>query len=318
MHLFPYQTVLPENAPKAVNLFCGAGGSSLGLQRCGYNVVGLDNWKPALDTCEANGLTAVEADLLTLRGGFPEPATLAAVADQWSLTAADLACVAVPAVVDVLWSSPPLQPFSATGRGKGADDPRNGFPATLAWVRTLAPRVVIIENTKALLWKRNRHVLDGVVRDLEGMGYDVIHDVLNAADYGVPQARQRVFIVANRGGAATLPHPTGRQRTLAGALLGLRTVDDIEALPSWAHERPAPTVVGSFCPEVLAKPVWRKKGDVPRQNQPDSVVVTEQEAAMLQGFPEGFEFSGSKSNRWLQIGNAVPPRMAEVLVQAND
>lgn len=96
-------------------------------------------------------------------------------------------------------------------------------------------------------------------------------------------------------------------------------VEDLNAadLPQWAFARPSPTVVGSFSPHVLAEPKWRSAGDGPRQNAPNSVTVTEAEAAMLQGFPDGYVFEGPKTARWLQIGNAAPPVLAQRLAEAN-
>lgn len=83
--------------------------------------------------------------------------------------------------------------------------------------------------------------------------------------------------------------------------------DDIRR---WVTERPATTIVGSFEPDIVAPPTYRQAGDGPRQNQPGAVKITEAEALVLQSFPPDWPLQGPKTARFLQIGNAVPPRLA--------
>jgi DNA (cytosine-5)-methyltransferase 1 len=86
------------------------------------------------------------------------------------------------------------------------------------------------------------------------------------------------------------------------------------AAAQWAWERPSTTIVGSFRPEVVAAPGYRKPGDPPRQNTPGSVEVTLEQAATLQSFPDGYPWQGSKGKRFQQVGNAVPPLLAEAIL----
>jgi DNA (cytosine-5)-methyltransferase 1 len=83
---------------------------------------------------------------------------------------------------------------------------------------------------------------------------------------------------------------------------------------SWSDRRPSPTIVGSFAPDVVAAPGYRKAGDGPRQSQPGSIRVTVQEAGILQSFPPDYPWQGKKGKQFEQVGNAVPPVMAAAII----
>ena len=83
---------------------------------------------------------------------------------------------------------------------------------------------------------------------------------------------------------------------------------------SWSEVRPSPTIVGSFAPDVVASPGWRKAGDGPRQKQPGSIRVTVEEAAVLQSFPKDYPWQGSKTKQFEQVGNAIPPLLAKAVL----
>lgn len=172
----------------ATVLFAGAGGSSLGLEQAGYRTVGYEYWKPAADTHNANGMTCRIHDLSV------QP-----------LDTMFLPC-------DLLWASPPCQPFSAAGDGEGEFDDRDGFPWTLRIIDAKRPQVVIIENVKGLTFAKHHAYFAGILASLRGLGYDVDWRVLNSADYGVPQTRERCFIIARRDNKPiTWPAPTHTQ-----------------------------------------------------------------------------------------------------------
>ena len=85
---------------------------------------------------------------------------------------------------------------------------------------------------------------------------------------------------------------------------------------SWSQHRPSPTIVGSFAPEIVAAPGYRKAGDGPRQSQPGSIRVTVQEAGVLQSFPADYPWQGNKTKQFEQVGNAVPPLLAAAVIAA--
>jgi len=185
------------------------------------------------------------------------------------------------------------------------------------------------------------------VRELRALGYSAWTGVLNAADYGVPQTRQRAILMASRTRAVQPPTPTHAKDPQGADLFGgeiegwvsmatalgweygldINTRGDRKTSggnefsadrPSWAltskvrswwcFERPATTVVGSFCPDVIAAPGYRTK--ISRQNAPGSVRVAVGEAGILQSFPTDYPWQGSRSKQFEQVGNAIPPRLA--------
>lgn len=111
-------------------------------------------------------------------------------------------------VVDIVAGGPPCQPWSDGGKGLGHDDPRDGFPRFIDVLRTIQPKAFLIENVAGLTrGARREHFLE-IVRQLENLGYEVSHDVLTAADYGVPQRRKRLFVVGTRSGTFRWPAPS--------------------------------------------------------------------------------------------------------------
>lgn len=189
--------------PIAVSLFSGAGGMDLGIRAAGFQVavqVERDHW-----CCESlraeNQRTdeptiTIEQDITTV-----EPQSLL---DQMGVQPGD---------VDLLFGGPPCQTFSAMGkRASLADDRGLLLFQMVRFAEVLQPRAVLIENVKGLLNApdakgRRGGVVAKLRAELEKLGYTVAYKVLHAADYGVPQARDRLFIVATEE-AFSFPAPT--------------------------------------------------------------------------------------------------------------
>ncbi len=204
---------------RAVALFGGAGGSSRGLHDAGFDVVAFDYWQPAVDTHNANGMVAHLHDL----------------SDE---TVDD----AIP-TAPLFWISAPCQPFSAAGDGGGEFDDRDGFPWALRIVAKRLPAVVIFENVKGLTFRKHHGYFAGILHRLRQLGYHVEWRVLNTADFGVPQTRERCIIVARRdGGAITWPAPT---HTEQAGMFTAKWVTMAEALGWGMTERPFVTIATS-------------------------------------------------------------------------
>src|SRR5689334_7890523 len=182
--------------PTAIDLFCGAGGLSLGLQDAGFSVlVGADLDRRAVETHTANlgGLGYV--------GDLSDPTELLDQLDGWGITELDLVAGGVP-----------CQPFSRAGRSiirnlvasgaRSQDDPRADlWQAFMTVVDRLNPRAVLVENVPDLPSWEDGSVLMGFYDSLRDLGYRVEARVLDAFQYNVPQHRARLLIVALRDSA---------------------------------------------------------------------------------------------------------------------
>lgn len=175
-----------DTRPTVVSLCCGAGGMDLGFVAAGFRVVyACDFNADAVATYRRNlGDHAEVADLTQL------PPERIPDADVWV-------------------SGPPCQPYSIAGKRQGAADPRDMWPHVLRLLHARRPPFAVFENVRGLLsWNGGEYVRD-IEAHLRGMGYAVTRVVLDAADFGVPQRRHRVFFLCRQGGPApTPPWPT--------------------------------------------------------------------------------------------------------------
>lgn len=199
-------------APRCIDLFCGAGGFSLGFQAAGAKVIA------ALDQDE----TAAE----TFRRNFallqPNSAPRVLSGDEGNIEDVDLSGLCSGDGIDVLVGGPPCQGFSRVGRGKldslseegYAGDARNElYRRFLLAAELWRPKAVVMENVPGMLSVEGRSVADEVATDLIARGYRTGYAVLNAAWYGVPQYRDRLFFVgydARLGIQPSVPPTTHR------------------------------------------------------------------------------------------------------------
>ena len=313
---------------RAVELFAGAGGASLGMAAAGVeHLACIESNADAAATLAAAGFPAVCGDVrdLSLLGGLNP---------------------------DLVWSSFPCQPFSSSGEKCGpADTDRNGWPWTVDALRVLKPRWFIAENVEGIT-RHGTHCdqacagpgncaaayLDHVILpDLHLLFGWVGARVLCCAGFGVPQRRRRLIVVAGPS-QITWPKPTHGKPTDQIDLFGRK-------LMPWHTVREAlGSARGGLCSSVVA---WHTETntsggqarlprslDVPSScpvaggNAHGGLGVTHEdgsrrrllpdECASIQGFPSDYPWlrSQSKKSRYKQIGNAVPPVLAEVVTRA--
>lgn len=282
----------------ALDLFAGCGGLSLGFEAAGFKSVGIETDEDCCATYNKNLKGRCINKFLAVNSNFPH--------------------------ADIIIGGPPCQPFSVRGKQQGLKDSRDGFPIFIEAVKKIKPKIWLFENVRGLLYK-NKWYLDQILAELEKLGYDIDTMVMNAADFGVPQNRERVIVVGH-GGNFEFPkkHPL---KITAGEALGelasqippeskflTSSMDKYVAkyekasqctIPRDLHlDRPARTLT---CRNIAAP-----TSDMHRIRLPDGRRrrLTVQEAARLQSFPDWFEFKGNEESVFYQIGNAVPPYFA--------
>jgi len=219
------------SGPTAIDLFCGAGGLSLGLQQAGFNVlVGADVDPLSVETHVAN------LGGLGYTGDLSDPADLVRQLRLWGIKTVDLVAGGVP-----------CQPFSRAGRSKirslvahgarPAHDPRADlWESFLGVVKAVKPRAVLLENVPDLAIWNEGSVLVGLCESLRDLGYRMDTRVLVAAEYGVPQHRTRLILVAIRPGTTfSWPVPPQSERPTIQAAIG-----DLPQVPAGHALRESP------------------------------------------------------------------------------
>lgn len=196
---------------RSISLFSGCGGLDLGLHDAGFNtVLALDSERLCADTW---------------RQSMPSVPFL--VGRIGALTRADIIAALGGKIgeIDLIAGGPPCPPFSKSrfyrkDKPRALEDPNgwetiNGYLSMLEWVR---PRAFILENVKGLAYKVHADALDTIIERAEKLGYKVSTGVLNAADFGVPQIRERCFVVGSLDTMITLPRPTHSRELTPGLL----------------------------------------------------------------------------------------------------
>ena len=355
----------------AIDLFCGAGGLSAGLEMAGFRVLaGNDCFEAAGQTFAA---THPSAKFL------PGPIENLSVEDLMSETGLK------KGELTLLVGGPPCQAYSVYNHKRGMHDTRATlFREYLRIVEGLQPEWIVMENVKGIYSIGGGEAVRAIQTELGALGYDVKEAVLNAEDFGVPQERRRVVFIGNRLGLPiSHPQPTHGP----GTSQSFTTIHDaIGDLPSLGNgEDPGPlsyasppvsefqrqlrgnaTRVTQHAAPRLGKvnlerlvhiPQGGSWRDIPHELLPAGMqrakrsdhtkrygrmrwdglactiltkcdihwgayihpeqdrAISVREAARLQSFPDQFEFSGSKTEQYVQVGNAVPPLLGKAIGQ---
>jgi DNA (cytosine-5)-methyltransferase 1 len=328
---------------KVVDLFCGAGGLSLGFKKENFDIIyALDNDETAIKTYNnyfgnhghCSDIEKIKKELL-----FRDEKR-----------------------VDVIIGGPPCQGFSVQRRGRDKDKRNNLVLEYARLVLDLKPKIFLMENVSGLLSKRGKLVMETFKKRISRAGYSIFIEKINAADYGVPQNRVRVFLIGVHKNKTLndfeFPVPAKKHidntLTVRDAIFDLMKVERGEipnhigdklseknlrrirsitqgqgrdSLPeelqlpchtknkghrhldtygrmSW--DEPSPTLTArfdSFSRGRFGHPVLDRS-------------ITLREGARLQTFPDNFIFFGNKVDVAKQIGNAVPPKLAQILAKS--
>lgn len=296
-----------------LEICAGAGGQSLGLEQAGFcHVAAVEIDEDACQTLAQNrpGWRPVRQDVRSFDGR------------RYRGT-------------DLLAGGVPCPPFSIAGKQLGADDERDLFPQALRLAEECEPAAVMLENVRGLATERFAGYRERVVARLEGLGYQVRWQVLNACEFGVPQLRPRFILVAvapEIGRHFRWPSALGTPPTVGEALHDLMAADGWPGAGAWAAQAHGigPTLVGGSRkhggPDLgptRARAAWLKLGvdgkgladappgaSAPAGHLPRLTVPM---AAAIQGFPPDWRFSGRKTASYRQVGNAFPPPMAQAV-----
>lgn len=306
-----------------VDLFCGAGGLSKGLEMSGMQgICGLDWFKEAG---------------MTYRRNFHHPIV------EGDITQEDVKTHFYNTCQERLNGKPltliaggfPCQGFSMAGN-RIVDDPRNSlYKEMLAIVKTLQPLYVVCENVVGLRTMLGGGVERKIISDFREAGYEMNVTTLRAANYYVPQKRDRVIFIGNRIGATNFhPKPllAPTEYISTGEAIGdliTHPVDEVfNHLPT--KHSPEMEVRISAVPEgqslykgysdAWKKCPWNEASCTIKENHGGvnlhpklPRVLTAREMARLQSFPDSFIFEGPKNKQLIQIGNAVPPLLAKAI-----
>ena len=336
--------------PIAVDLFAGAGGTTLGLRRAGFDVrVAVDCDPHKARTLSINnpgvnvlGIPGTVGDVRRIDGNT--------IRSAGGIRKGSVALVS---------GCPPCQGFSLQGN-RDPGDPRNELPFEFTrLVRELAPRSVVFENVVGIKSFSSGSVIGSVNGRLHRAGYETEMWELDAQDYGVPQARKRIFVIGLRGIDLPMPpRPSGKTIGAWEAIADLpaRRMSSrcAESMPiryrsdsrsSFAkamrgrRRRVANCETTTHAPSILRRITsldWEERDDKtwhrrlhPRKPAPTLTagsrtrtacrpihpysdrVITVREGARLASFPDWYRFPRHIAESWSQIGNAVPPMIAE-------
>ncbi len=232
---------------------------------------------------------------------------------------------------DVIVGGPPCQPFSVGGKQDGKRDKRDGFPAFLSAVEKYQPRLAMFENVRGMLY-RNKSYFEKIIGELKSLEYVVEYKLIRAVDYGVPQKRERLFVVAHRGEWG-FPRKLECDHFTAGDAIediAFQTDENTKFLTESMDQYVAKYEKKSHCVRprdlhldqpsrtVTCRNLNGATGDMLRVKLPDGrrKRLTVREGARLQSFPDWFQFFGSLGSQFNQVGNAVPPLLARELAKS--
>ena len=312
-----------------ISLFSGGGGLDLGAHFAGFKTLLVSDIIP----------TYTE----TIKANLPHVSVYND--DAMDLTAEKIRSLAnIKGDIDLIIAGPPCQAFSIMGKRQSLDDPRGKL--TIKYVELvsgLRPKVFMFENVPGLMTVNHGEDFTDLLEFIENKtGYQLYRTKLNASDFGIPQERERIFIVGFRPDISceSFSFPTNAtgpfHDQLPDKMPSKYALESVEGLPNQVIRVHTDAVRKRF--EAVPQG-GRDRGSYSDRLKPDmpsgTVMIgssaggarpfihpyepralTVRETARLQSFPDWYEFSGSRTEQYRQVGNAVPPLLAYEILSA--
>lgn len=318
---------------KSIELFAGAGGLALGLEKAGFDTIGLIE----IDADAANSLKANRPGWHVINEDISKISCLD-LEEYFSIKKGEL---------DLLSGGAPCQSFSYAGKRLGLEDTRGTlFYHYALFLKKLQPKMFLFENVRGLLTHDGGKTYKTILDIFSKEGYIIENTVLNAWDYGVPQKRERLITIGIRNDLSEkikfeFPDPHTYKPVLrdvlincppsCGARYSKRKEEIFSLVPPGGYWRDIPEDIA----KEYMKSCWDMGGGrtgilrrmsldepsltvltSPSQKQTDRCHPTEprpftvRENARCQSFPDSWEFCGSVGQQYKQVGNAVPVNLA--------
>lgn len=337
---------------KTIDLFCGAGGFSLGFERAGFKTeLAIDKWEPAINTFNYNRENKVGLNI-----------------DIYEYDNERLEKFIEEHEIDGIIGGPPCQGFSMVGTRDADDDRNNLYLQYVRFVDVVKPKFFILENVKGLLTLKDGFFKKDIINRFTDLGYNVNFKMLLASDYGVAQNRHRVFFVGLRKdifGDAFFEFPEGNPLnsvSTSEALSDLPSLDNgdnsevYKTEPQNEYQRIMRENSNKITNNDITNHTEQTKNiiamvpdggnikDLPEEyykvrnyssafkrmnskkpsttidcghrnyfHYKENRVPTVRESARIQSFPDDYFFTGNKTSQYTQVGNAVPVKLAEII-----
>lgn len=337
---------------KIIDLFSGVGGLSLGFEWAGFeSIAAIDFWDDAIKTYNHNHTNKVGMSI-----------------DIKKFNDSILPVIVKKQKIDGIIGGPPCQGFStarlsnATDKIKKINKERNHlYLEFFRSVEIVKPKFFVIENVRGLVSANKGAFVKDIIERFGNLGYNVEYKILNAADYGVPQNRQRVFFVGLKKQKFEFPEKFNYKISTKEAISDIeqtdeRVIQEYSNKPFNAYQKlmrkrskhlknHEVTVHNEQTTDVISlvpdggniKSLPPKYWEIRKYNKAfqrmnsclpsntidtghrnyfhycENRIPTARESARLQSFPDSFEFVGTKGSQYKQVGNAVPPLLANII-----
>lgn len=312
-----------------ISLFSGGGGLDLGAHFAGFKTLLVSDIIPAYTE--------------TIKANLPQVSVYND--DAMDLTAEKIRCLAkIDGDIDLIIAGPPCQAFSIMGKRRSLDDPRGKLTIKyFELISGLCPKVFLFENVPGLMTVNHGKDFNNLLEFIKNeTGYKIYKTKLNAADFGIPQTRERIFIVGFRPDISSDSFLFPKSATgplndrLPNKMPSKYALENVEGLPNQVVRVHTEAVRKRF--EAVPQG-GRDKGSYSDKLKPDmpsgTVMIgssaggarpfihpyepralTVRETARLQSFPDWYEFAGTRTEQYRQVGNAVPPLLAYEILSA--